>query len=112
MNLLFVLMILDLKDLWMLLFICILKLYVFMLLLSSTSTLGTDSRFSFQKCDTGPGMTLEQAGRVFERFQQASPLTHVTMGGSGLGLWIARSKSLRPLKRENTLLIFSFNFFN
>lgn len=42
--------------------------------------------------DSGPGMTEEQAGRVFERFQQASPLTHVTMGGSGLGLWIARSE--------------------
>ncbi|KAM0747726.1 hypothetical protein T439DRAFT_328383 [Meredithblackwellia eburnea MCA 4105] len=45
----------------------------------------------FQVTDTGPGMTLEETQRVFERFMQATPLTHVTMGGSGLGLWIARS---------------------
>lgn len=30
---------------------------------------------------------------MFDRFMQASPLTHVQMGGSGLGLWIARSAS-------------------
>lgn len=37
-------------------------------------------------------MTQEETQRVWERFSQATPLTHVTMGGSGLGLWIARSK--------------------
>ncbi|KAI5476809.1 histidine kinase [Pseudohyphozyma bogoriensis] len=41
--------------------------------------------------DTGPGMSEDETRGLFERFQQASPLTHTTMGGSGLGLWIARN---------------------
>ncbi|GAA5834256.1 hypothetical protein JCM11251_000584 [Rhodosporidiobolus azoricus] len=41
--------------------------------------------------DTGPGMTQEETGRLFAKFMQASPFTHTTWGGSGLGLWIARN---------------------
>ncbi|ORY77616.1 hypothetical protein BCR35DRAFT_305378 [Leucosporidium creatinivorum] len=45
----------------------------------------------FAVADTGPSMTTSQARLVFERFMQASPITHVTNGGSGLGLWVARN---------------------
>ncbi|GAA6063949.1 hypothetical protein JCM10212_004904, partial [Sporobolomyces blumeae] len=41
--------------------------------------------------DTGPGMTEEETGKLFKKFMQASPFTHTTWGGSGLGLWIARN---------------------
>ncbi|CDR49093.1 hypothetical protein NBRC10512_002638 [Rhodotorula toruloides] len=41
--------------------------------------------------DTGPGMTKEETSRLFAKFMQASPFTHTTWGGSGLGLWIARN---------------------
>ncbi|GAA5868815.1 hypothetical protein JCM3774_003906 [Rhodotorula dairenensis] len=41
--------------------------------------------------DTGPGMTKEESSRLFAKFMQASPFTHTTWGGSGLGLWIARN---------------------
>ncbi|GAA5852003.1 hypothetical protein JCM9279_007055 [Rhodotorula babjevae] len=41
--------------------------------------------------DTGPGMSEEETGRLFAKFMQASPFTHTTWGGSGLGLWIARN---------------------
>ncbi|BGP00731.1 Two-component-like hybrid sensor histidine kinase 2 [Rhodotorula toruloides ATCC 204091] len=41
--------------------------------------------------DSGPGMTEEETSRLFAKFMQASPFTHTTWGGSGLGLWIARN---------------------
>ena len=40
--------------------------------------------------DTGVGMTDEQLGRVFERFEQASRSTAGQYGGTGLGLSIVR----------------------
>ncbi|MCC4602514.1 hybrid sensor histidine kinase/response regulator [Xanthomonas campestris] len=41
--------------------------------------------------DTGPGMSAEQRGRLFQRFEQAEgALTHARHGGSGLGLAICR----------------------
>ncbi|KAF7562966.1 hypothetical protein G7046_g1127 [Stylonectria norvegica] len=40
--------------------------------------------------DTGPGLLEEEARLLFQRFQQASPRTHVQYGGSGLGLFISR----------------------
>ncbi|MCJ1471987.1 hypothetical protein MMC13_000631 [Lambiella insularis] len=40
--------------------------------------------------DTGRGLTDEEKTRLFHRFSQASPKTHVQYGGSGLGLFISR----------------------
>ncbi|KAH8179306.1 histidine kinase-, DNA gyrase b-, and HSP90-like ATPase domain-containing protein [Sarocladium implicatum] len=40
--------------------------------------------------DTGPGLNEEELKLLFQRFQQASPRTHVQYGGSGLGLFISR----------------------
>lgn len=41
--------------------------------------------------DTGPGMTQEDAGHVFERFYRADPSRTRSAGGSGLGLSIVAS---------------------
>ena len=40
--------------------------------------------------DTGRGLDELEKKQLFQRFQQASPRTHVTYGGSGLGLFISR----------------------
>ena len=40
--------------------------------------------------DTGKGISMDEMSRLFQRFQQASPKTHVKYGGSGLGLFISR----------------------
>lgn len=40
--------------------------------------------------DTGRGLTPTEKERLFQRFSQANPRTHVTYGGSGLGLFICR----------------------
>jgi CheY-like chemotaxis protein len=40
--------------------------------------------------DSGCGLTDEEKAVLFEKFAQASPRTHVTYGGSGLGLYISR----------------------
>ncbi|XP_044719958.1 histidine kinase-, DNA gyrase b-, and HSP90-like ATPase domain-containing protein [Hirsutella rhossiliensis] len=40
--------------------------------------------------DTGPGLDKEELKVLFQRFQQATPRTHVQYGGSGLGLFISR----------------------
>ena len=40
--------------------------------------------------DTGRGLTENEIKTLFQRFSQASPRTHVTYGGSGLGLFISR----------------------
>ena len=40
--------------------------------------------------DTGCGLTPGEKRQLFERFAQASPRTHATYGGSGLGLFISR----------------------
>lgn len=41
--------------------------------------------------DTGCGMTDEEQAKLFSRFTQATPRTHVKYGGSGLGLFISKS---------------------
>ena len=41
--------------------------------------------------DTGRGITQDEKGRIFARFQQASPRTYSEYGGSGLGLYISHS---------------------
>jgi CheY-like chemotaxis protein len=40
--------------------------------------------------DSGCGLTPEEKKKLFNRFAQASPRTHVQYGGSGLGLFISR----------------------
>ncbi|CAK9780214.1 unnamed protein product [Cutaneotrichosporon oleaginosum] len=40
--------------------------------------------------DTGPGLTETELGNLFQRFSQASPMTHTVFGGSGLGLFVCR----------------------
>ncbi|KAK5751900.1 hypothetical protein LTS12_018006 [Elasticomyces elasticus] len=40
--------------------------------------------------DTGLGLSEEQMDCLFQRFSQATSKTHVTYGGSGLGLYISR----------------------
>ena len=39
--------------------------------------------------DTGPGLTAEQVGHIFERFYRADPSRARQTGGNGLGLAIA-----------------------
>lgn len=40
--------------------------------------------------DTGCGIDKTELDRLFQRFQQASPKTHIKYGGSGLGLFICK----------------------
>ncbi|USP74691.1 hypothetical protein yc1106_01965 [Curvularia clavata] len=46
--------------------------------------------------DSGCGMTIDEQKKLFARFSQTTPRTHVKYGGSGLGLFI--SKSLTKLQ--------------
>lgn len=45
--------------------------------------------------DTGKGITPDEMKGLFQRFQQASPKTHIKYGGSGLGLFISRELASR-----------------
>lgn len=40
--------------------------------------------------DTGPGVSSDEMERLFKRFSQANSRTHISYGGSGLGLYICR----------------------
>jgi signal transduction histidine kinase/AmiR/NasT family two-component response regulator len=45
--------------------------------------------------DTGSGMSEEETGRLFGRFQQSSPKTFLQYGGSGLGLYISQKLAVK-----------------
>lgn len=49
-----------------------------------------DLYLSFSIKDTGPGLKQAEMAALFQRFSQATPRTHVTYGGSGLGLFISK----------------------
>ena len=49
-----------------------------------------DLYLSFSINDTGPGLKKAEMAALFQRFSQATPRTHVTYGGSGLGLFISK----------------------
>lgn len=51
---------------------------------------GEEVYLEFAVQDTGRGLSPEELKVLFQRFQQASPRTHVQYGGSGLGLFISR----------------------
>jgi len=51
---------------------------------------GEEVYLEFAVRDTGRGLSPEELKVLFQRFQQASPRTHVQYGGSGLGLFISR----------------------
>jgi hypothetical protein len=53
-------------------------------------TQSQDLYLSFSINDTGPGLKEAEMAALFQRFQQATPRTHVTYGGSGLGLFISK----------------------
>ncbi|NNU15603.1 hypothetical protein HK107_04630 [Parvularcula sp. ZS-1/3] len=53
----------------------------------------SDGFFHVKVADTGPGITPEDARRLFERFEQSSPEVTSVHGGSGLGLAICRELS-------------------
>jgi hypothetical protein len=51
---------------------------------------GEEIYLEFTVQDTGRGLSEDEKKLLFQRFSQASPRTHVTYGGSGLGLFISR----------------------
>ncbi|USX45234.1 sensor histidine kinase [Dietzia kunjamensis] len=59
---------------------------------SVTVRVGTEADVALlEVADAGPGMTADEAARVFERFFRADASRTSSTGGSGLGLAIARS---------------------
>jgi signal transduction histidine kinase/ActR/RegA family two-component response regulator len=50
---------------------------------------------TFSLADTGIGMGKNEIDKIFERFEQANITTHVTYGGSGLGLFISKELTER-----------------
>ncbi|GAB7350496.1 hypothetical protein MBLNU459_g1092t1 [Dothideomycetes sp. NU459] len=56
----------------------------------SEQTPGQDVYITIGVVDTGCGLSEEEMQRLFVKFSQASPRTHVQYGGSGLGLFICK----------------------
>jgi len=52
---------------------------------------GDDAFVTLSVADEGPGLTDEQRVRVFERFYRVDPSRSRALGGSGIGLAIARA---------------------
>jgi CheY-like chemotaxis protein len=52
---------------------------------------GTKAHLWIKVKDTGCGMTESEQKKLFARFTQATPRTHVKYGGSGLGLFISKT---------------------
>jgi two-component system sensor histidine kinase BaeS len=52
---------------------------------------GDDESVTLSVADQGPGLTAEQRVRVFERFYRVDPSRSRALGGSGIGLAIARA---------------------
>jgi signal transduction histidine kinase/CheY-like chemotaxis protein len=50
---------------------------------------------TFSLSDNGIGMRPDEVANIFERFEQANVTTHVTYGGSGLGLFISKELTER-----------------
>ncbi|KAF1913763.1 hypothetical protein BDU57DRAFT_558724 [Ampelomyces quisqualis] len=50
---------------------------------------------TFSLSDSGIGMSPDELDNIFQRFQQANVTTHVTYGGSGLGLYISKELTER-----------------
>ena len=53
--------------------------------------------------DTGVGMSEEEKTKLFQYCSQASPLTHLRFGGSGLGLWIVKRTSSQLHSAESEM---------
>ncbi|KAL5418689.1 hypothetical protein PMIN06_011721 [Paraphaeosphaeria minitans] len=51
---------------------------------------GEQLYLTFMVKDSGIGMTDDDIAKIFKRFSQANIKTHVTYGGSGLGLYISK----------------------
>ncbi|KAL3423636.1 hsp90-like protein [Phlyctema vagabunda] len=51
---------------------------------------GNEFFLKFAVSDTGAGLTESESQKLFKRFSQALPRTHVQYSGSGLGLFISR----------------------
>ena len=49
-----------------------------------------DGRFQLTVSDTGPGIPVEEHGRIFEEFHQLDTSSTRTKGGTGLGLAISK----------------------
>jgi signal transduction histidine kinase len=52
---------------------------------------GDESETRIGVRDHGPGLTADQLARVFERFYRVDPSRSRALGGSGIGLPIARA---------------------
>jgi signal transduction histidine kinase len=50
----------------------------------------TNGSFTVAVCDTGPGISMADQGKIFEEFQQADSSITKMKGGTGLGLSIAK----------------------